>query len=150
MNATEIRMFAAATEIQSTWTPSLCDRVILKTDIYTDGEDYLGRWAFAEYDNEELRERLVWLPYQHQLQQLVGGIRLDDDPASIAEDLYAFMLPEAVCSSGWFCVRCGALGTYRRQTFKSMDVAMLGMVMGAVWDKYLWNGDWHERQRVVR
>lgn len=145
MDTNEIQMFAAATEIQSTWTPSLCDRVILKTNLYTDGEDYLGRWAFTGYDNEELRGRLFWLPYQHQLQRLTCEVRLADDPASIAEDLYEFMLPEAVCSSGWFCVQCGALGAYRRQMFKSMDVVMLGVVMDAMWNKYWWRGEWHNR-----
>lgn len=144
MNANEIRMFAAATEVQDAWTPRLCDRVCLKSDIYDDAEDYLGRWAFASSVNAGIRGRYAWLPYQHQLQEILQEHH-DMPPASIAEDVHEFLSPEMLCSDEWICSRCAGLGEYRRKTFRSMDTVMLGVMMDIVYSKFWWDGDWHIR-----
>ena len=150
MNADEIQMFAAATEIQDQWTPRLCDRVCLK-DSTVPKVDYVVRETLERFDSYYIRRWCTWLPYQHQLQDILQQDIAAPDcytsicPSGMIEYLQDFMIPEESCPEEWFCVRCGALGIYRRKTFKTMDTAMLGVVMDMVYGKYWWQGNWYKR-----
>ena len=142
MNANEIQMFASATEIQDLWTPSLCDRVCLKTN-HDPTPDHIVRETLAKFDSKYIRKWCTWLPYQHQLQSLFAG--------NTSPLVFGWMYLRFVCPESYYLNTrtYDAVGTYRRKVFRSIDVATLGLVMRTRYNKYWWNGEWHNRKVIV-
>ena len=139
MNANEIRMFAAATEIQDQWTPHLCDRVCLKKTSVPK-VDYVVWETLEKFDSKYIRKWCTWLPYPYQmLQRLDGG----SGSALLFGTLYLdFIYPEQRGHNS--SVAC-AIGEYRRKMFRSIETTILGLVMSVQHNKYWWNGEWCKR-----
>ena len=146
---TYIKMCEKAEEIQRLWEPKFGDfvygvpdangelgvSVVLDTDYFDYVEEKIIRVAVADIGNEwELsyewfeKEKLTWLPTQHQLQDLVSKI----NPK-----------PKFWNTTNYLLGRLWRFVKRHRCRYSSFEELWLAFVMYKLYNK-LWNADKHE------
>ncbi len=129
-------------EIQSQWTI----KSARWCDIFHDPEDEsINKCMNLIYVKDCFEEgiKLVWLPRQDQLQDMLP----DWSKPLIISELHKFIEPEDFCvcrgeGDGWDCEVCHSVGRERRKAFESIEQITLGLVMhenfGKKWDGEGW------------
>ena len=124
-----IKMCESAKEIQKLVQNNL-------DGTYGSKEDF---WKYSER-----KDRLVWLPRQDQLQEMLKDTHT---LGAIIQGLYWFYEPEHFCpdtDNEYRECKCSSIGIERRKMFETIEQFTLAFVMGALYDKK-WDGsDWIE------